>query len=361
LVRQQADWIFFFLFLFLKLTMEIKPPKHAAIAVNSVLYYQYPMGYFLGKEKIIIGLILVFLVWRFVHMDKTPESLFGVEGAEKKITVNINGLNYGTMKTKTSSVKDLLAEQKITLGEKDRVAPSTESKIYSGSKIFITQARKVFILDKDKTTDGFVLGLTVTEALKENNIAMGEDDLIVPAFSALARDGEKITITRVEIREEKDLNKIDFKKVSQEDDKLGWRVKKISQAGKLGKKELTFKAVYHNSKLISRKLLGEKVLEEPTEEISVQGTFMKLGKAKTGQASHYAASWGNLNASRDILRGGFVKVTNLENGKSVVVKINDYGPIAKERIIDLNRASFVEIANAWQGIIHRIKVEQVLN
>lgn len=318
------------------------------------------MGYFFQKKKSIISwLILALLVWFFGLRKSIPDWDFA--GVEKEVVININGLTYGTVKTKAALIKDLLAEQKIVLNEKDVVIPSLESKIYSGSRIILSRARKVFVLDKDKTIDGFVLGLTVKDALEENSIAIGEDDLVAPDFSMLAKEGEKIKITRVEIKEEKEIKKIDFKKVAKEDDKLGWREKKVSQAGKFGKKELTFKAVYHNNKLISRKLLGEEVLEEPTEEISVQGTFMKLGKAKTGQASHYAASWGNLNASRDIPRGGFAKVTNLENGKSVVVKINDYGPISPQRIIDLNYVSFVEIANAWQGIIPRIKVEQVLN
>lgn len=322
------------------------------------------MGYFFAKKRklgvwAILGLILASLVWFLGFRE--PKLSGDFSGAEKRVAITVNGLDYGIAKSKSATVRDLLVEQKIILGEKDSIIPELESKIYAGSKIFITRARKVSILDKEQVINGYVSGLTVEDALRENKITIGEDDLVSPVLSALAHDGEKIKIIRVEIREEKDLKSIDFKKVFTEDPKLGWRVKKISQAGKLGEKELTYKAVYHNNKLITRKLLGEKVLKEPTEEISVQGTFMKLGKGKTGQASHYGASWGNLNASRDIPRGGFAKVTNLENGKSVVVKINDYGPISPARIIDLNYASFVQLANDWQGIIPRVKVEQVLN
>ena len=35
-------------------------------------------------------------------------------------------------------------------------------------------------------------------------------------------------------------------------------------------------------------------------------------------------------------RGSFVKVTNLRNGKAVVVRINDRGPVVEGRIIDLS-------------------------
>src|SRR5918911_3578595 len=39
---------------------------------------------------------------------------------------------------------------------------------------------------------------------------------------------------------------------------------------------------------------------------------------------------------RDLPLGTLVKVTNLRNGKWVVVKVNDRGPVPKSRIIDLS-------------------------
>ncbi len=53
--------------------------------------------------------------------------------------------------------------------------------------------------------------------------------------------------------------------------------------------------------------------------------------------------------------GSHVKVTNLKNGKSVIVRINDRGPskhlFNKGRIIDLTRSSFARIADLRDGII----------
>ncbi|MCK5013892.1 MAG: septal ring lytic transglycosylase RlpA family lipoprotein, partial [Candidatus Omnitrophica bacterium] len=55
-----------------------------------------------------------------------------------------------------------------------------------------------------------------------------------------------------------------------------------------------------------------------------------------------------------------VKVTNLENGKSVVVRVNDRGPhkryVARGRIIDLSKRAFARIASLERGLI-RIKLE----
>lgn len=42
-------------------------------------------------------------------------------------------------------------------------------------------------------------------------------------------------------------------------------------------------------------------------------------------------------AHRTLPFGTFVRVTNLENGRSVVLRINDRGPFVKRRIIDVSR------------------------
>ncbi|MCR4336617.1 MAG: septal ring lytic transglycosylase RlpA family protein [Candidatus Omnitrophica bacterium] len=51
-----------------------------------------------------------------------------------------------------------------------------------------------------------------------------------------------------------------------------------------------------------------------------------------------------------------IKVTNLDNGKSVVVRVNDRGPhkrlVRDGRIIDLSKAAFDRIAVLNKGLIH---------
>lgn len=47
-----------------------------------------------------------------------------------------------------------------------------------------------------------------------------------------------------------------------------------------------------------------------------------------------------------------VRVTNLENGKSVDVRINDRGPYITGRVIDLSRSAFETIAHPGEGVIY---------
>jgi len=96
------------------------------------------------------------------------------------------------------------------------------------------------------------------------------------------------------------------------------------------------------------------------------------GYVETGKASFYA-DWHqskktangelydhalNTAAHRSLPFGTNVRVTNIANGKSVVVKINDRGPFVRHRILDLSKSAFDSIADTSSGIIE-VKIEIV--
>lgn len=54
-------------------------------------------------------------------------------------------------------------------------------------------------------------------------------------------------------------------------------------------------------------------------------------------------------AHRTLPFGTKVKVTNLRNGESVVVTINDRGPFHAARALDLSKAAYDEIGNLRTG------------
>ena len=63
-------------------------------------------------------------------------------------------------------------------------------------------------------------------------------------------------------------------------------------------------------------------------------------------------------AHKTLAFGTVVKVTNLENGKSTVVRINDRGPFIPGRIIDLSRAAAAAIGMAGKGVA-KVRVEEL--
>ena len=93
---------------------------------------------------------------------------------------------------------------------------------------------------------------------------------------------------------------------------------------------------------------------------------------QTGMASWYGEEYhGRRTASGDVfdmhkltaahkkLRlGTVVRVTNLKNGESVIVKVNDRGPFFRGRIIDLSYAAAKKIGMVEDGIA-KVRIEIV--
>jgi rare lipoprotein A len=61
-------------------------------------------------------------------------------------------------------------------------------------------------------------------------------------------------------------------------------------------------------------------------------------------------------AHRSLPLGSFVRVTNLHNNKTVVVRVNDRGPVPDDRIVDLSYAAAVSIG--LQGVA-KVRLERV--
>jgi rare lipoprotein A (peptidoglycan hydrolase) len=86
------------------------------------------------------------------------------------------------------------------------------------------------------------------------------------------------------------------------------------------------------------------------------------GYMTEGVASWYAYKGCNCAASPDFPKGSYVKVTRTNDPtKSVIVRINDYGPerdIFPDRVIDLDKVAFQKIAPVGAGLTH-VMVEPV--
>ena len=87
------------------------------------------------------------------------------------------------------------------------------------------------------------------------------------------------------------------------------------------------------------------------------------GHVETGLASYYGKKFhGRLTSSQEVYDmyaftaahktlplPSFARVTNLENGKSIVVRVNDRGPFHKGRVIDLSYAAAVKLGYRERG------------
>jgi rare lipoprotein A len=84
------------------------------------------------------------------------------------------------------------------------------------------------------------------------------------------------------------------------------------------------------------------------------------------QASSKSTAAGETNvagqltaAHRTLPFGTMVRVTNLDTGRSVVVRINDRGPMGRGRIIDLSAAAASALDMRQDGVVHvRLEIDR---
>ena len=115
------------------------------------------------------------------------------------------------------------------------------------------------------------------------------------------------------------------------------------------------KATHRSSKTVVKK---KKTTSEKDKSVADASSTVST-MATTGVASYYHNKFNGRNtASVDVFSnnklksanltypfGTYLKVTNVVNGKSVVVKVNDRGPFTKGKELDLSRKAFMDITD----------------
>jgi len=103
------------------------------------------------------------------------------------------------------------------------------------------------------------------------------------------------------------------------------------------------------------------------EGLEIEGRPYQVGSAswyggffqgrETANGEEYDM-YGFTAAHRELPLGTFVKVTNLKNMKSVIVRINDRGPVSPGRIIDLSYSAARKLEMHQKGL-QKVRIDIV--
>ena len=78
------------------------------------------------------------------------------------------------------------------------------------------------------------------------------------------------------------------------------------------------------------------------------GAWHQGRRTASGERFHM---WALTAAHRTLPLGTHVRVTNLRNGRSVEVRVNDRGPLLDDRIIDLSRGAAARLGAEKEGVV----------
>lgn len=301
--------------------------------------------------------ILAFPVWGWRYWSEKNVDLLAVE---KVVQLNDGRVFFQTM-TWAETVEDFLAEQAIAYEPSFLVYPDLEDRIFSGSKITILRPQKVFIQVDGQKLEKEVFSPRVAGAVVEAGVELSPLDKIQPEPSSAVEVGTEIIVTRIEIEEKEETEKIPFETIEENDSDLAWKKKKVKQAGQEGLRKVRYKITYKNGKVLTKEKISQTVEKKPVAEIVSVGTKIKVGQSKVGVASWYAHTGTMACASRMFPRGTWLRVTSRENGKQIFVVVNDYGPMrGTGKMIDLDKVAFEKLAPLGKGVVE-VKVEEILD
>ena len=166
------------------------------------------------------------------------------------------------------------AIEKAAFKTEDGVTPDVPATDYvkDGMTINLVKGMKVELTVDGKTTECATKAATVKDFLNEQKVTLGEDDEVSEKLDTAIKDGMKITVKRVEYKEETKTEEVDFKTEEQYSDSMASGESKVTQEGVKGEKEVTYKVKYVDGKEDSRESISEKVTKEPVNKIVTYGS-----------------------------------------------------------------------------------------
>ena len=259
------------------------------------------------------------------------------------VTLTVDG-HTEKIDTRASTVADVLAQEHITVGDHDVVAPGLSEKIDDGSAINVSFG-KPLSLDVDgkqqtywvtSTTvnealgeigrsyrsadlstsrsatigrDGLALEITtpktitavlagkdpvvrtltastVGEALDELGVKVLDQDKVTPGADKALHDGDKIVFTDYATKTKTvDDEVIEAGVVEHEDDSLDEGVRRVTSEGHDGKRDVTYALTYKNGELVDRRVVRQTVVVAPKDEQVTVGTKVAAPNYASGSSA----------------------------------------------------------------------------
>lgn len=324
---------------------------------------------------------------------------------QKTVTLVVGRGRPEAVRTMSASVGELLDAQGILVGSGDVVSPPQQTALADGMTVFVERggfagrvgpapedvgvwvmegatapltmlatrhAEKWFsaedpggssrvmtarVVVQGKDHDVMTNAGNVRELLSAMGIAPDRDDRVLPSLKTPLQDQMRVRYDRIAFRVRDVRVPIPHTTSTRYTDTLDPGEIRIVRQGVDGVMVEHTRMKVVNGRVVASQVLSRRVLTEAVATQRLMGREQTAAPSaeahgsQSGEASWYSFAPGSgLTAAHPWLAfGTVVTVTNVENGKSVQVVINDRGPFGG-RIIDLSHEAFARIAPLSQGV-----------
>ena len=318
---------------------------------------------------------------------------------QKTVTLVVDQGRPEAVRTMSASVGELLDAQGILVGYGDLVTPPTQTSLADGMTVIVergwldgitgpgpddvgvwvmegataphlmlasrsgedwfsagdpagwSQRVSANVVVKGKDHDVLTNADTVRELLSAMGITPDRDDRVLPSPRTPLKEGMHVRYDAIAFRTRDVRVPIPYTTSTTYTDTLSPGAVRLARAGVDGLMVERTQIKFVNGKAVATVVLSRTVLQEAIAAQRVVGSEQRTQDTQVGEASWYSfAPGGGFTAAHPWLPfGTVVTVTNIANGETVQVVINDRGPFGG-RIIDLSDEAFARIAPLSQGV-----------
>jgi uncharacterized protein YabE (DUF348 family) len=233
---------------------------------------------------------------------------------------------------------------------------------FSASSVGTSPAVPVQVVVLGKVRDVLTNAGSAGELLSAMGIHPDADDRVLPSPSTPLHPGSTISFDQVEITTEVRQVSIAAPVLTEFRSTMVPGTVRVLQEGRDGRAVGTFRVFTVNGEVEGNRLIGRWIERAPVAERRLSGPESMYGgttdvpgtdgSSQTGLASWYDPPWSGLTAAHPTLPfGTMVTVTDEETGRSVTVVIDDRGPFAPGKIIDLSPEAFAVLRPLGVGVI----------
>ena len=233
------------------------------------------------KKRRFTGMMCIALML-FIIVAPVVSAYVYAAGNPIEVRIVDNGVTT-TVFTSSSNVSELLAQQDITVGDLDIVTPDLTEEITENQTIEIKRAKDVVVLAHGKRIPMYTANDITKEYLKKLGIESKEEDFLTESYDS---ETNETIFTLVEVTQELVYEDVVLpsSELTMNTSELEKGQSRIKQQGRDGLLTQTYEVRYENGQEVSKVLLTESIVSRPVDTIKEIGTAEPKPKATGGKA-----------------------------------------------------------------------------
>lgn len=199
----------------------------------------------------------------------------------RQIEITVDG-EVQTITTTEDLVSEILAKANVPVNEHDAITPAADAEVGPDNKIAIDKAFELTLLDGKEEKKVWSTSTTVADFLKHHNIQLNEFDRVERGMEELVLPDSVIQVVRVEKVTDVVEEATNFAVETKKDSSLLKGKEKVVQAGEKGSVSRTYDVIKENGVEVSRNVVSENVIKEPTKKVVAVGTKVVTASVSRG-------------------------------------------------------------------------------